>query len=305
MVNRRKIFLLLTAVLIACMAFALYYNFKDPNIHSKSAILMDASSGETLYEKDATTSYPIASMSKMMTEYIVLEHIASGAIHWEDQVVMSETANNLGDAAVSIPIDVGESLSVKDLFAAMVISSANNATIALAEYIAHTEDNFTILMNEKAVDMNLSNQTQFVNATGLPNERMDHQENQMSAKDVATLAYHLLMDYHEVVDWTSQLVYHVDSNDINLYSTNQMLNDLDDQTYVEGVDGLKTGFTDGAGYCFTGTAMQGNKRLISVIMDAENDEARFIETKKLFSFGFGKMHIPSFKAFIKSVLGRA
>lgn len=299
MFKRKKFKLLLFITLIGLLITTLYGHSKNPTIHSQSAILMDANSGEVMFEKDANTAYPVASMSKLMTGYIVLDYIKSGTVNWEDRVMMSDSANNIQSAGIKIPVEVGESLSVRDLFAAMIISSANNAAIALAEYIAGTEEAFTSLMNEKANDIGLSDRTTFVNATGLPKEEL---ENKMSAEDVATLAYYLLNDHREVLQMTSRSEYRIESHGIQLYSTNTMLNGTNGATYFDGIDGLKTGFTNAAGYCFVGTAQHGDQRLISVVMNAEDDESRFIETKKLFSFGFSKFYIAPFKKNVKNLL---
>lgn len=294
-----KFTLLFTIMLIFFLVITLYGNSQKPYIKSKSAILMDATSGKVLFNKNAQTAYPVASMSKLMTEYIVLDHIASGAIHWEDMVTMSESANQMIASAIKIPVKVGDILSVRDLFAAMVISSANNATIALAEHVAGTEEAFTTLMNEKAAEIGLSKQAFFVNSTGLPAESS---ENEMSAEDVATLSYHLLKDYEEVLDIASQTEYQLDSNGIYLYSTNKMLDQKNGELYFDGLDGLKTGFTDAAGYGFAGTAHSGNQRLISVVIHAKDEDHRFLETKKLFSFGFGESHSPSIKSVFSNIL---
>ncbi|MEK3886365.1 D-alanyl-D-alanine carboxypeptidase family protein [Bacillus sp. FSL K6-3431] len=296
--NKRGI-LLLMIILISCLAIA---TNEEPNIQSKSAILIDASSGKILFEKNAVTPFPVASISKMMTTYIVLEQIEKGDINWEEKVAISEVANNLEENAVKIANNIGDSLSVRDLYAAMVISSANNATKALAEHISGTEEAFTTLMNDNAGKMGLSKQTHFVNATGLANPMMDNAENTMTAKDVAFLAYNLLKDFPEVLEMTSQSDFYIESNNIALYNTNKMLDKSNKNTYLEEVDGLKTGFTDAAGYSFTGTALKGDKRLISVVLDAKDEDTRFIETKRLFSFGFGTSYISSFKIFIKSNL---
>lgn len=299
MFKRKKFKLLLFITLIGLLITALYYQSKNPSIHSQSAILMDTASGEILFEKDANTAYPVASMSKLMTEYIILDHIKSGAINWDDYVVISESANNIQFAGIKIPVETGESLSVRDLFAAIVISSANNAAIALAEHIAGTEEAFTSLMNEKSVEIGLSEQSTFVNATGLPDAGL---ENEMSAEDVAMLAYHLLNDHQEVLDIARLPEYQIEYSGIQLYSTNKMLNNINSETYFEGVDGLKTGFTDAAGYCFVGTAQHGEQRLISVVINAEDEDARFIETKKLLSFGFDKLYLPPFGKKVKDFL---
>lgn len=290
---------LLIIALISFLAITIYGNYKTPHINSKSAILMDASTGKVLYKKDASTAYPVASMSKLMTEYIVLDHIENGTIHWDDMVTMSETANNITASGVKIPVEVGELLSVKDLFAAMVISSANNATIALAEHVAGTEEAFTMLMNEKAANIGLSRQTTFVNSTGLPSNTT---ENEMSAKDIATLAYHLLKDYEETLDMASYLTYQLDADGIHLYSTNKMLDPNNSDIYFDGLDGLKTGFTDAAGYGFAATASREDQRLISVVIHAKDEDHRFSETKRLLSFGFGDSSPLSVKNVFSNIL---
>lgn len=286
----KKLFLLLAVIFIGILAFTSGYFNVEPRLQSKSAILMDASTGKILYEKDTETPYPIASMSKMMTEYIVLEHIKEGLIKWEDEVIISQTANDVIPGAAILPVESGDSLTVEELLSAMTISSANNAAIALAETISGTEDAFTLLMNEKAVQMGLSDKTLFVNSTGLPNAGMNNQENEMTAIDVATLAYHLLNDYPDVLNTTSHQNYYIKHSDITIYTTNKMLMTENNDTYFQPVDGLKTGYTDAAGYCFTGTAYKNDQRLISVVINSPGDDERFIETKRLLEFGFGEFN---------------
>ncbi|MBE1555959.1 D-alanyl-D-alanine carboxypeptidase family protein [Sporosarcina limicola] len=253
-------------------------------IKGNSAILIDASTGNVVVEQDADIAFPIASMSKIMTEYLVQEQIEDGTIHWDDQVQMTESANNIDSRASKIYVKPRDFLTIRDLYSAMVISSANNATKVLAEHIAGTEEEFARLMNDKAREMGLSDKTHFVNSTGLPNA--DHTENQMTAKDVAQLAYQLLLDFPEVVETTKLTKYRLAFDGTVLRNSNSMLFPENQDLYFEQVDGLKTGFTEAAGYCFTGTAKLGDKRLISVVMGAKSDEARFLETHKLFSFGF-------------------
>ena len=301
---KKRFRLLLAIIVIGLLIVTINYFTSAPTIQSQSAILMDASSGKILYEKDASTSYPVASMSKLMTEYIVLDQIENGSIQWDDEVMISEVANNVIPGAITLPIDSGDTLSVRDLFSAMILSSANNAAIALAEYISGTEEAFTVLMNKKARDIGLSEKTTFVNATGLPNREMNNQENKMSATDVATLAFYLLKDHPKILETTSQQHYHVTNIGIDLYSTNKMLAIQNSKTYYESVDGLKTGYTTAAGYCFVGTALKNDKRLISVIIDAEDEEERFIETKKLLSFGFGESSIFTLKEIAKIFINK-
>lgn len=285
-------------LVIAVIAFTLFFKVKDPNIKAKSAVLMNADTGEILYQKNKDAPFAAASMSKMMTQYLVLEQIEAGLLDWEEQVVINN--RSVDSDGVKIDVELGDTLTVRDLFIATAVASANNAAVALAEHVAGSEEDFSKLMNEKAIEMDLSDVTHFVNATGLENEQLDDAESQMSALDVATLSYHLLKDFPKVLEVTSLSQYQLDYDDIVLYSTNEMLETYSPY-YFEGVDGLKTGFTDEAGYCFAGTAQQGNTRLISVVMGTEDDEQRFIETKNLLSVGFNKFQLPSLRAIVKDL----
>ncbi|MBE5106100.1 D-alanyl-D-alanine carboxypeptidase [Bacillus thuringiensis] len=254
----------------------------EPNVKAKAAVLMDANTGEVIYKKNETVPYAPASMSKMMTAYILLEHIHQGKIHWKDQVTISQKSEKMD--GVKIPIQSGDVLSIQDLYQALLIKSANNSAVALAEHIASTETKFVELMNQKAKQLGLSSKTTFVNASGL--QEADGTETKMTSMDVAKLAYHLIKDYPEVLKVTqlseSQLVF----NNVTIKSTNKMLDPTNRRFYFKGMDGLKSGFTDSAGYCFTGTAVQGDKRLISVVMGTNSTNKRFTESRKLLSYGF-------------------
>jgi D-alanyl-D-alanine carboxypeptidase len=274
--------LLVILIPVCIILFYLEPYIKGPTIQAKAAILMDAESGAILYSKNENTSLAPASMSKMMTEYLVLEQIQQGKLKWGDLVSISKKAAH--SEGTKIKIKTGDRLTVKDLFHAMVISSANNATVALAEHIAKSEDDFTKLMNEKAKQLNLSSNTHFVNATGLTNAQ--NEETTMTALDVATLAKHLLNTFPDVINVTTLTAYDIKSHGITLKTTNKMLDSSNQNLFFQGIDGLKTGFTDAAGYCFAGTAVQDGKRVISVVMGTDNDVERFKETKRLFSYGF-------------------
>ncbi len=143
-------------------------------------------------------------------------------------------------------------------------------------------------MNEKAKQLQLSNQTSFVNATGLADEK--NEESQMTALDAAKLAQHLIKNYPNILEISKLTSFNLRGTTVN--TTNKMLHPSNKILYFQGVDGFKTGFTDAAGYCFTGTAKQDGKRMISVVMGTSNSSQRFIETKKLFSYGFDKFYIP-------------
>ncbi|MES5894636.1 serine hydrolase [Bacillus cereus group sp. RP43] len=253
-----------------------------PEIDAKAAIIIDASNGEVIYQNNENEAVAPASMSKMMTAYLVLESIHNGKVRWEDPVKIS--AKSAQTEGAKIPMQVDDTLTVKDLYQALMIESANNSAVALAEHIAKTEKNFVQLMNEKAQRLEMSDKAKFANASGL--QEPDGSETKMTAADVAKLAYHLIKDYPEILEVThlrqSQLAF----NNVNVTSTNEMLNKNNKALYIEGIDGLKTGFTDSAGYCFTGTAKQGDNRIITVVMGTKSKTKRFTETNKLMFYAF-------------------
>ncbi|NKX13533.1 serine hydrolase [Bacillus cereus] len=254
-----------------------------PEINAKAAMIIDASDGDIIYQYNENEAFAPASMSKMMTAYLLLESIHNGKVRWEDPVKMSAKAAQTEGAR--IPVQVNDTLTVKDLYHALMIESANNSAVALAEHMAKSEKDFVQLMDAKAKQLKMSKHAKFANASGL--QEPDGSETKMTAADVAQLAYHLIKDYPEILEVThlrqSQLAF----NNINVISTNDMLNKNNKSLYIEGMDGLKTGFTDSAGYCFTGTAKQGDNRIITVVMGTSSKTKRFTETNKLMSYAFG------------------
>ena len=277
----------------------------DLGLTVDAAILIDAESGKILYEQNADTSLGIASMTKMMTEYLLLDAIKEGTVSWDQQYRVTEYTYKVSqDRALSnVPLRADGTYTIRELYEAMVIYSANAATIAIAETIAGTETEFIKLMNKKAEDLGLEGY-RFVNSTGLNNANLfgmhpagtgAADENVMSAKSMAKLAYHLLKDHPEVLE-TSKIpkkVFREGTDDkINMENWNFMLPGLVFE--YEGVDGLKTGTTNLAGHCFTGTAKRGDTRLIAVVMKAVDSQgvgsykARFDATAKLFDYGFGQ-----------------
>jgi len=246
-------------------------------------MIIDASNGDIIYQHNENEAFAPASMSKMMTAYLLLENVHNGKVRWEDPVKMSAKAAQTEGAR--IPVQVNDTLTVKDLYHALMIESANNSAVALAEHMAKSEKDFVQLMNAKAKQLKMSEHAKFANASGL--QEPDGSETKMTAGDVANLAYHLIKDYPEILEVThlrqSQLAF----NNINVISTNDMLNKNNKALYIEGIDGLKTGFTDSAGYCFTGTAKQGDTRIITVVMGTKGKTKRFTETNKLMSYAFG------------------
>ncbi|EDS97990.1 TPA: D-alanyl-D-alanine carboxypeptidase [Bacillus anthracis] len=222
-----------------------------PEVDAKAAVIIDASNGDIIYQHNENEAFAPAAQTE----------------------------------GARIPVQVNDTLTVKDLFHALMIESANNSAVALAEHMAKTEKDFVQLMNAKAKQLKMSDYAKFANASGL--QEPDGSETKMTAADVANLAYHLIKDYPEILEVThlrqSQLAF----NNINVISTNDMLNKNNKALYIEGIDGLKTGFTDSAGYCFTGTAKQGDTRIITVVMGTKGKTKRFTETNKLMTYAFG------------------
>ncbi|OLN21135.1 D-alanyl-D-alanine carboxypeptidase [Domibacillus antri] len=271
-------------------------------VNASAAILIDADTGQILYEKNSEKQLGVASMSKMMTEYLLLEAVKAGKISFEDTYQVSDYVYTVSqDRSLSnVPLRAGETYTIKELYEAMTIYSANAATIAIAEKIAGSEAEFVKLMNEKAKVLGLE-QYQFVNATGLNNKDLkgnhstggETDENMMSGRDVATLAYRLVKDYPEVLETASipkKKFREGTDDEIAMENWNWMLPSL--VFAYEGMTGLKTGTTDFAGYCFTGTAERNGQKLIAVVMDAKSSDgngtynARFVEMKKMLDYGF-------------------
>ncbi|KIL53742.1 D-alanyl-D-alanine carboxypeptidase [Jeotgalibacillus alimentarius] len=269
-----------------------------------AAILLEAETGKVLFADNADTQLGVASMTKMMTEYLLLEAIANGEVSWDDQYTVTDKTYEISqDTSLSnVPLRNGEQYSIQELYESMVIYSANASTIALAETVAGSEGEFVKLMNEKAAELGLDDYN-FVNSSGLNNSDMKgyhpegtgaDEENLMSARATAKLAYHLLNDFPEVLETSSipKKIFREGTDDATeMENWNFMLPTLVFE--YEGADGIKTGTTDFAGYTFTGTAERDDMRLISVVMNATNENgvgsyaARFGATAELFDYGFG------------------
>lgn len=249
-------------------------------LDARAAILLDSQTGDVLYTQNADTPYPVASMSKMMTEYLLLEAIKEKRVDWTDEIPVSKNAATAEGAKVNL-IE-GRTYPLRDLYEAMAVGSANNAAVAIGEYLSGSTGAFAEQMNLKAAELQLGS-SRFVNATGLA---YDYGQNEMTARDVGMLAYHLINDFPDIVSLTAEPYVKLSSTKERVPNTNLMLQADNKQMRVLGLDGLKTGFTDDAGYCFTGTAKRGDKRLISVVMGTENEASRFTETKKLMEMGF-------------------
>ncbi len=267
------------------------------NIKGEAAILIEGNSGKILYQKNIDEPLPIASMTKMMTEYLVLEAIKKGQITWDQKTSISDYVFRISQNRnlSNVPMRKDAQYTVRELFEAAAIYSANGAAIALAEMISGSETEFVKQMNSKAKELGLKDH-KFVNSTGLNNQDLLGQhpqgftvqdQNMLSARSTAILAYRLVQDFPEVLKTSSipKKVFREGTDDaIQMDNWNWMLPSL--VFGYEGMNGLKTGSTTQAGYSFTGTAKRNDLRLISVVMKTNSYEARFAETRRLMDYGF-------------------
>lgn len=251
--------------------------------NAKSGILVEQSTGEILYEKNKDEQVSIASLTKMVVQIIVLENIENGNLKWDEIVTASSNAAGMG--GTQIWLTAGEKMSVEDLFKGMSMASANDATVALAERIAGTESAFVNLMNEKVKKLGLKN-TVFKNCTGL-----DENGHFSSAYDLAVIARELLK-HDEILKYSSVYEDYIRKDTPNKYwlvNTNKLVR------FYEGADGLKTGFTDAAGYTMTVTAKRGDLRLIAIVLGENDSKVRNQETTDLLDYGFNTYKIDLIK----------
>jgi D-alanyl-D-alanine carboxypeptidase (penicillin-binding protein 5/6) len=241
-----------------------------PEIEARAYILQDFHSGEILVEKNADKAVEPASLTKLMTAYIVFNQLQTGKIKLTDKVKISEAAWRMGGSKMYLELD--SMVTIKDLLKGMIIQSGNDASIALAESIAGNEDEFANLMNETAERLGLAN-SHYQNSTGL-----NDTQHYSSARDVAKLARFLIRDFPEYYRWYSQKEFTY--NGIKQHNRNTLLRK------DPSVDGMKTGYTKAAGYCLAASAKRNNMRLISVVLGTEDENARATMSKKLLDYGF-------------------
>ena len=256
---------------------------------AKSAIMIEASTGEILYEKNSHEKLPPASMTKMMSMLLIIENIEDGKLKWNDMVTASVKASSMGGSQIFL--EAGEKMSVEDLLKGIAIGSGNDATMALAEKIAGSEDKFVELMNNRAKDLELKN-TNFKNPTGL-----DAENHYSSAYDMAMIAKELVK-HKKILEFTSIYEDYLRQNTSNkfwLVNTNRLVR------FYQGVDGLKTGFTSEAGYCLTSTAKKNGLRLITVVMNEPDSTTRNNETTAMLDYGFNSYSVDNLIRSDKSV----
>lgn len=245
------------------------------DIGSPSAILVEAHTGQILFEKDIDTRRPPASMTKIMTMLLVMEALERGQIALDDVVVASEHAARMG--GTQIWLAAGEEMSVDDLLKSVAIASANDSAVALAEHVSGVAEVFVKRMNERANELGATN-TVFVNPTGLP-KGDGGPENLTTARDLAIMSMELLR-HPAILNYTSIWIDQVRGGNPVLNNTNRLVR------YYDGCDGLKTGYIEASKHCLTATAKRGDLRLISVVLGASTSTQRYDDTRKLLDYGF-------------------
>ncbi len=256
-----------------CSTSALDIKEVNMDIKAKSAILMDVNTGTILFEKNMHEALPPASVTKIMTLLLVFESIEDGKIKYEDILTVSEYAASMGGSQVFL--EPGEEMSVDELIKCVVVSSANDAAVTLAEAVGGSEEAFVQMMNERAKELGMSD-TNFENVTGLDDDVTNHLT---SAHDIALMSKELLK-HEKVTDYTTIWMDTIRNGEFGLSNTNRLVK------YFKGSTGLKTGYTRGAGFCISASALRGGLHLVAVIMGAETSNIRNIEASKLLEFGF-------------------
>ena len=272
----KKICLFLILLIIPFVTYAEDLNLA-PN--AKSAILIEASTGEVLYSKNPYEKLAPASMTKMMSLILIMENIEKGNLKWNDVVVVSKNAASMGGSQIFL--EQNEMMSVEDLVKGICVASGNDATVALSEKIAGTEDAFVKLMNDKAKSLGLKN-THFSNSTGL-----DIDNHYSSAYDMSIIARELVK-HEKILEFSNIYEDYLrkgTNNSFWLVNTNKLVK------YYSYIDGLKTGYTGNAGYCLTATGKKNDMRLISVVMGEENTEKRSADTMAMMDYGFNMYSI--------------
>jgi D-alanyl-D-alanine carboxypeptidase (penicillin-binding protein 5/6) len=242
-------------------------------IACKSAVLMEAATGKILYEKNADQGLPPASVTKIMTLLLVMEAIEQGKIGWADIVSASAHACSMGGS--QIYLKENERMSVEDLVKSVVIASANDAALALAEHIAGSEESFVKLMNQKALSLDMQN-TRFENTNGLDDTTLNHYT---SARDIAIMSRELIK-HEKILEFSSTWMDTIRNGTFGLTNTNRLVR------FYQGCNGLKTGSTAKAGFCVSATAKRDDMTLICVVMGAERSDDRNAIAKSLLDWGF-------------------
>jgi len=268
---KKIIFTFLALLFIPICALA-----EDLAPNAGSAILIEASTGEIIYEKNSHEKLAPASMTKMMSMLLIVENIEKGVISWDEKVIASENASGMGGS--QILLETGEEMTVSDLFKGIAVASGNDAVVAMAEKIGGTVENFVSMMNKRAKELGLKD-TNFKNPHGL-----DEANHYSSAYDMSLIAKELVK-HEKVLEFTSIYEDYLRENTdrkLWLVNTNKLVR------FYSGVDGLKTGYTKSAGYCLTATASRNDVRFIAVAMNEEDSKTRNAEVSAMLDYGFSQ-----------------
>lgn len=241
-----------------------------PQVAAKNYLLVDFDSGRILAEKDADVQIEPASITKLMTAYVVYNELETGRLDMNEQVTISEKAWRMGGSRMYV--EVGTKVTVESLLKGLIIQSGNDASVALAEQVAGTEDAFVDLMNQHAARLGMTG-TYYKNTTGWPDA-----EHLTTARDIATIAAALIREFPEHYTWYAEKVYTY--NNIKQYNRNKLL------WRDSSVDGLKTGHTESAGYCLVSSAKRSDMRLISVVLGTASEKSRAAVSQSLLNYGF-------------------
>ncbi|MBS7220482.1 MAG: D-alanyl-D-alanine carboxypeptidase [Clostridiales bacterium] len=264
---------------------AQHENITDLGLKSKSAILMEASTGDILYEQNSDEKLPPASITKIMTLLLIYEAERAGKIKWDDKVTVSQHAASMGGSQVFL--EEGETQTAADMTKCIAIASANDAAVAMAEYIGGSEDGFVELMNSRAKELGMDN-TEFKNACGL-----DTEGHITTAKDIALMSKELIKNFPDITKYTTtwqDTINHTTrkgTTEFGLTNTNKLIR------WYDGATGLKTGSTGNAKYCLSATADKNGMELIAVIMAAPDNKSRFSEAIKLLDYGYANYAVVS------------
>lgn len=248
------------------------------DLKAKSAVLMDAASGKILTEKNSHEKLAIASVTKVMSMLLVMEAIDSGKLSFDDKVSVSEYAAGMGGSQAYL--ESGEEFTVTEMMKALAIHSSNDVTVALAEKVSGSEESFVVEMNKKAEELGMKD-THFLDCTGLEDE------GHSSANDVALMSRELVIKHPRVLEFTGKRHDTFRNGTFSLDNTNKLIR------FYANTDGLKTGFTNKAGFNLTATTKRNNLRLISVVLGEPDSNTRFAEARKLMDYGFANYEVVS------------
>lgn len=267
---------------ILCLLVLPTVKAQELTVEAPSAVLMEAATGTVLFEKEAHKKLAPASVTKVMTLLLVMEALESGRISWNDTVVASEAAAAKGGSQVYL--EPGEQMSMDDMLKSVVVSSANDCAVALAEHIAGSEQAFVAMMNSRARELGMED-TNFVNCTGLDDEP-DASQHLTSAYDIALMSRELLK-HEDIRKYTTIWMDTIRGGEFGLSNTNKLVR------FYEGTTGLKTGYTSSAGHCLSASAMRDGVEYIAVVLNCSSSGSRFQSAKELLGYGFANYTLAS------------